>query len=169
MSLDPLPINGVWCNQVVAQTGAAAVETTMVLSRTRSSRERKALTNQPRKCRSDAIIAGIISEKSESSFVPSHSFCRCTTFWRGTTNFGADLVLGLLTPLCTLLLLVNMIIAIATNRIHSIQTSGLLAWVDDFLYLPEVLYVLILVWLIFSGPGRYSVDGLIARQAGVAR
>ena len=55
-------------------------------SRTRSSRERKALTNQPRKCRSDAIIAGMISEKSESSFAPSHSFCRCTTFWRGTTR-----------------------------------------------------------------------------------
>ena len=81
----------------------------------------------------------------------------------------ADLVLGLLTPLCALLLLVNMIVAIATNRIHSIQTSGLLAWVDDFLYLPEVLYVLLLVWLIFSGPGCYnSIDGLIARQAGVA-
>jgi hypothetical protein len=24
--------------------------------------------------------------KSESSFAPSHSFCRCTTFWRGTTH-----------------------------------------------------------------------------------
>ena len=57
-------------------------------SRTRSSRERKALTIQPRKCRSDAIIAGIISEKSESSFAPSHSFCRCTRFWRGTTRFA---------------------------------------------------------------------------------
>jgi hypothetical protein len=40
--------------------------------------------NQPRKRRSDAIIAEIISEKSESSFAPSHSFCRCTMFWRGT-------------------------------------------------------------------------------------
>ena len=29
-------------------------------------------------------MAGIISEKSESSFAPSHSFCRCTTLWRGT-------------------------------------------------------------------------------------
>src|ERR1700693_376534 len=54
-------------------------------SRTRSSRERKPLTNQPRKCRSDTIIAGILSERSESSFAPSHSFCRCTTFWRDTT------------------------------------------------------------------------------------
>jgi len=76
---------------------------------------------------------------------------------------GAGLALGLLTPLCALLLLVSMIVAIATNRIHSIQATALLAWLDDFLYLPEVLYAMILVWLIFSGPGRYSIDGLIAR------
>ena len=79
---------------------------------------------------------------------------------------GAGLVLGLLTPLCALVLAVDMIVAVATNRIHSIQASGVLAWLDDFLYLPEVLYVIILVWLIFSGPGRYSIDGLIVRRAG---
>jgi hypothetical protein len=28
---------------------------------------------------------------------------------------------------------------------------------------------MILVWLIFSGPGRYSIDGLIAQRAGVER
>ncbi|MGH9496220.1 MAG: hypothetical protein ACRD3B_14570 [Candidatus Sulfotelmatobacter sp.] len=50
-----------------------------------------------------------------------------------------------------------MIVAIATNRIDSIHSIGVLAWIDDFLYLPEVLYVMILVWLIFSGPGRYSL------------
>ena len=61
----------------------------------------------------------------------------------------------------------DMIVAIATNRIHSIQASGVLAWLDEFLYLPEVLYTLLLVWLIFSGPGRYSVDGLIAWGAGL--
>jgi putative oxidoreductase len=77
---------------------------------------------------------------------------------------GAGLLLGLLTPLCALLLAVDMIVAIATNRIHSIQAGSVLAWIDDFLYLPEVLYVMILVWLIFSGPGRYSIDGLIARR-----
>ena len=76
---------------------------------------------------------------------------------------GAGLTLGLLTPLCALVLVVDMIVAITTNRINSIQASGILAWLDDFLYLPEVLYVMILVWLIFSGPGRYSIDGLIAR------
>jgi putative oxidoreductase len=81
---------------------------------------------------------------------------------------GAGLVVGLFTPLCALVLAGDMIVAIATNRIHSIQATGVLAWIDDFLYLPEVLYVMILVWLIFSGPGKYSIDGLIARRAGVS-
>jgi putative oxidoreductase len=80
---------------------------------------------------------------------------------------GAGLVVGLLTPVCALVLVVDMIVAVTTNRIHSIQASGVLAWLDDFLYLPEVLYVLILVWLIFSGPGRYSLDGLIVRWSAV--
>jgi len=74
---------------------------------------------------------------------------------------GAGLVIGLLTRLCALVLAVDMMVAVATNRIHSIQASGVLAWLDDFLYLPEVLYWMILVWLIFSGPGGYSLDGLI--------
>jgi len=74
---------------------------------------------------------------------------------------GAGLVVGLLTPLCALVLLIDMIVAVATNRVHSIQASTPPAWLDDFLYLPEVLYVMILAWLIFSGPGRYSLDGLI--------
>jgi putative oxidoreductase len=76
---------------------------------------------------------------------------------------GAGLVVGLLTPLCAVVLAADMIVAIATNRIHSIQATGVFGWLDDFLYLPEVLYVVILVWLIFSGPGHYSLDGLIGR------
>ena len=74
---------------------------------------------------------------------------------------GAGLMVGLLTPLCAGVLVVDMIVAIATDRIHSIQAAGTLAWLDEFLYLPEVLYVMLLGWLVFSGPGRYSVDGLI--------
>ena len=102
----------------------------------------------------------------EQTLAESHiPFSHASAIFVSLVEFtcGTGLVLGLLSPLCALLLLVSMIVAIATNRIHSIQTSALLAWVDDFLYLPEVLYVMILVWLIFSGPGRYSIDGLIAR------
>ena len=36
------------------------------------------------RCRSDKIMARILSEKSESSLAPIHSFCGCTTIWRGT-------------------------------------------------------------------------------------
>src|ERR1700746_1347192 len=40
--------------------------------------------SHPRRCRSARIIARILSGKSESIMVPNHSFCDCTTFWRGT-------------------------------------------------------------------------------------
>jgi len=106
----------------------------------------------------------------EQTMVQSHiPFPHANALFVSLVEFvcGAGLALGLLTPLCALMLAVDMIVAVATNRIHSIQASGVLAWLDDFLYLPEVLYVMILIWLIFSGPGRYSIDGLIARRAGV--
>jgi putative oxidoreductase len=77
---------------------------------------------------------------------------------------GGGLIFGLLTPLCAVLLMGDMIVAILANRIGSIHASGFLAWLDDFLYLPEVLYVLILFWLLFSGPGPYSVDSMMARR-----
>ena len=105
----------------------------------------------------------------EQTMVQSHiPFPHANALFVSLVEFvcGGGLALGLLTPLCALVLMVDMIVAVATNRIHSIQASGVLAWLDDFLYLPEVLYVIILVWLIFSGPGRYSLDGLIARRAG---
>jgi putative oxidoreductase len=96
-------------------------------------------------------------------------FPHATALFVATVEFacGAGLALGLLTPLCAAMLTGDMIVAIATVSIHGIKSSGFLARLDDFLYLPEVLYVLILVWLIFSGPGRYSVDGLIAGSVGI--
>jgi putative oxidoreductase len=106
----------------------------------------------------------------EQTMVQSHiQFPSATALFVATVEFacGAALSLGLLTPLCAAVLGGDMIVAIATNRIQSIQASSVLAWLDDFLYLPEVLYTLILIWLIFSGPGRYSVDGLIAGRVGL--
>jgi uncharacterized membrane protein YphA (DoxX/SURF4 family) len=107
----------------------------------------------------------------EQTMVQSHiPFPHASALFVSLVEFacGSGLALGLLTPVCALVLVVVMIVAVTTNRIHSIQASGVLAWLDDFLYLPEVLCVMVLVWLIFSGPGRYSIDGLIARRTGVA-
>src|SRR5262249_14270954 len=70
---------------------------------------------------------------------------------------GGGLALGLLTPVCALVLVVVMLVAIMTNRIQSIQASGIFDLLDDFLYLPEGLYVMILVWAIFSWPGPSSI------------
>ena len=101
----------------------------------------------------------------EKTMVDIHTpFPHVTALFVATVEFtcGAGLALGLLTPLCAAMLMVDMIVAIAPTAIHTIQASGFLARLDDFLCLPVVLYILILFWLIFSGPGRYSVDGLIA-------
>jgi putative oxidoreductase len=109
---------------------------------------------------------GVVEQTMVESHIP---FPHASALFVSLVEFacGTGLALGLLTPLCAAMLLGDMIVATATNRIHSIQAKGVLAWIDDFLYLPEVLYILILVWLIFSGPGRYSVDGLIAGGVGL--
>jgi putative oxidoreductase len=74
---------------------------------------------------------------------------------------GLLLVLGALTPLACALLGCVMITAIATTAIRNIKAASLLSWVAEFLYLPEVLYLVVLICLFFSGPGWVSVDHLI--------
>jgi uncharacterized membrane protein YphA (DoxX/SURF4 family) len=67
--------------------------------------------------------------------------------------FGALLVLGLFTPLTVVPLIAIMIVATFTaKRPHLVQKPG------DILTLGEPLYVLLLLWLGISGPGRISVD-----------
>ena len=109
---------------------------------------------------------GVLEQTMVQSHIP---FPYASALFVSMVEFacGAGLALGLLTPLSAAMLMGDMIVAIATNRIHSIQASGVLTWLDEFLYLPEVLYTLILVWLIFSGPGRYSADGLLAWRVGL--
>ena len=76
---------------------------------------------------------------------------------------GSLLTVGLLSSLACVALLVDMAVAILTAKL-SAMPKGLspLNWLDDFLYLPEVLYVLFFIWLIGSGPGRFSVDYWLA-------
>jgi putative oxidoreductase len=78
---------------------------------------------------------------------------------------GLFLVIGALTPLACAMLGCVMTVAIATSGIQNIKTSSPLAWLAEFLYLPEVLYMVILIWLFFSGPGWLSVDHLFLSRA----
>ena len=76
---------------------------------------------------------------------------------------GLLLAVGLLSSPACVALLIDMIVAILTSKLSSMP-KGLspLTWLDDFLYLPEVLYVLLLIRLGCSGPGKVSVDYWIA-------
>jgi putative oxidoreductase len=78
---------------------------------------------------------------------------------------GFLLVVGLLSSLASLALLVNMLVAIVTTRLSTMpQGFSLLNWLDDFLYFPEVLYVLFFIWLICAGPGKFSLDFWLASR-----
>jgi putative oxidoreductase len=76
---------------------------------------------------------------------------------------GSLLAVGFLSSPVSVALLIDMIVAVLTEAV-STMPKGLspLNWLDDFLYLPEVLYVLFFIWLICSGPGKFSVDYWLA-------
>jgi putative oxidoreductase len=78
---------------------------------------------------------------------------------------GSLLTVGFLSSPACVALLIDMLAAIVTTKL-STMPKGLspLNWLDDFLYLPEVLYVLFFIWLICSGPGKFSVDYWLAGQ-----
>ncbi len=92
---------------------------------------------------------------------------RLMTYFVSGVEFagGCLLCVGLLSSVASLALLVDMFVAILTAKLGGMP-KGLtpLNWLDEFLYLPEVLYAIFFVWLICSGPGRYSIDYWIATR-----
>ena len=85
-------------------------------------------------------------------------------FVSGVEFVGGSLVaIGFLSSPACMALLIDMAVAVLTSALSTIP-KGLspLKWLDDFLYLPEVLYVLFFIWLICSGPGKFSVDSWLA-------
>jgi putative oxidoreductase len=83
--------------------------------------------------------------------------------------FGLLLVAGAATPLACVMLGGSMIVAIVTTAVRTIEPLSPLDWLSEFLYLPEVLYLVILVWLFFSGPSWFSVDHLIMSKIAALR
>ena len=78
--------------------------------------------------------------------------------------FGLLLIFGAITPLACAMLSGVMIVAIATTAIRNIKATSPIGWLSEFLYLPEVLLLVILLWLFLSGPGWFSIDHLILSQ-----
>ena len=88
-------------------------------------------------------------------------FAHVMTYFVSSVEFicGSLLIIGLLSSLCCIALIFDMIVALATVQLATIAKGlSFIDWLDDFLYLPEVLYIIIFIWLICSGPGRVSVD-----------
>jgi putative oxidoreductase len=85
-------------------------------------------------------------------------------FVSGVEFFCGSLVaVGFLSSPACMALLIDMVVAILTSALSTLPKGlSLLNWLDDFLYLPEVLYVLFFIWLICSGPGKFSVDYWLA-------
>jgi putative oxidoreductase len=92
-------------------------------------------------------------------------FPRQTAYFVSGVEFvcGSLVTLGLFSTPASVALLIDMVVAALTNAVSTLP-KGLspLNWLDDFLYLPEVLYVLFFIWLICSGPGKFSVDYWLA-------
>ncbi|HOU66311.1 MAG TPA: DoxX family protein [Thermomonas sp.] len=71
---------------------------------------------------------------------------------------GALLIVGLGTRLAAIPMIINMLVALAVVVLPTITTF------NEFVELDEVLYVCVLFWLLMAGPGKASLDHLLARR-----
>ena len=87
-------------------------------------------------------------------------------WWVPSVEFtaGGGVLIGLLAPLAALGLLVIILVATATTgrqRIKVYKPIDEADRIDDWLYLPEVLYAFMLITVVSAGAGPYSLDALI--------
>jgi uncharacterized membrane protein YphA (DoxX/SURF4 family) len=87
-------------------------------------------------------------------------------WWVPTVEFtaGFAVVIGFLAPLAAFGLLFIILVAIATSgrqRIKDYKPIDEADRIDDWLYLPEVLYAFMLIVVVSAGAGPYSLDALI--------
>ena len=89
-------------------------------------------------------------------------------WWVPTVEFtaGFAVVIGFLAPLAALGLLALILVAVATSgpqRIKLYKPIDQADRIDDWLYLPEILYAFMLITVVSAGAGPYSLDALIFR------
>ena len=111
------------------------------------------------------FVAGGIKPVYETLVQAKVPFPQQTAYFVASVEFvgGSLLAVGFLSSPASVALLIDMTVATLTSAISTLP-KGLspLSWLDDFLYLPEVLYMLVFIWLICSGPGKFSVDYWLA-------
>jgi putative oxidoreductase len=113
------------------------------------------------------FVAGSTQTMYETLVQAKAPFSHLMTYFVSSVEFvgGFLLTVGFLSSLACVALLIDMLVAILTTKL-SAMPKGLspLNWLDNFLYLPEVLYVLFFILLICSGPGKFSVDYRLASK-----
>ena len=87
-------------------------------------------------------------------------------WWVPSVEFvaGGAVLVGLLAPLAALGLLFLILVAIATagrKRIALYKPIDEADRIDDWLYLPEMLYAFMLIIVVSAGAGPYSVDAIV--------
>jgi putative oxidoreductase len=107
------------------------------------------------------FVAGGTKPVYETLVKAKVPFPQQTAYFVASVEFvgGSLVAVGFLSSPACVALLIDMIVATLTSSLSTLP-KGLspLNWLDDFLYLPEILYVLIFIWLVCSGPGKFSVD-----------
>jgi putative oxidoreductase len=99
-------------------------------------------------------------ETLKASRVPCLGF---NQWWVPSVEFfgGLSLLSGILAPLAALGLIVLCFVAVCTDglkRIPNEQPIDKADWLDDLLYLPEMLYVIGLIIVVGAGPGVTLLD-----------
>jgi putative oxidoreductase len=88
--------------------------------------------------------------------IPHPAFNAALSAWTELVG-GLLLMLGLFTRLVSIPMIINMVVALA------LVVSGHLMSLDDYVEADEVLYITIFFWFLIAGPGKISLDTLIAR------
>jgi putative oxidoreductase len=79
---------------------------------------------------------------------------------------GLGVAFGFLTPLAALGLATICLVAACTDGMPRVRASGAIDRVDvidDVLYLPEVLYMVLLALFVANGAGPFSLDAILSR------
>ena len=92
--------------------------------------------------------------------IPFPAFSAGLSAWTELVG-GLLIMLGLFTRLICIPMLINM--AVAVILVVSANLTGL----DDYVEADEIVYSLIFFWLLISGPGKASLDTLLARALGI--
>jgi uncharacterized membrane protein YphA (DoxX/SURF4 family) len=116
----------------------------------------------------DAEHHNAIVNELKALGVPAVGF---NQWWVPSVEFaaGGAVFIGLLAPLAAAGLFVIMLVAIITSgrqRIKLYKPIDQADRIDDWLYLPETLYSLMLIIVVAAGAGPYSVDAIILSYIG---